>query len=179
MFETPSRQFGLLLAYVLPGFIGLLALMPLSPVIALWLHPVADGEFGLGPPLYAVLAATALGQIISCFRWIILDHIHQWTGIKRPHWDDSQLDKLLAGFDYLVQSHFRYYEFAGNCLIVAIFGYALNRFLGTLPFLGVGTDLGMVILSLVLFAASRDALAKYYSRTGRLVGSIAEKEHRG
>ena len=33
---------------------------------------------------------------------------------------------------------------------------------------GAGTDLRMLILSAVLFTASRDALAKYYTRTGRL-----------
>jgi len=55
----------------------------------------------------------------------------------------------------------------------------VNRAFGTLPFLGLGTDLGILILSLVLFAASRDALAKYYARTGRLIGPIAEKDFRG
>jgi hypothetical protein len=32
-----------------------------------------------------------------------------------------------------------------------------------------------VILILVLFAASRDALAKYYHRTDSLLGAVAEK----
>jgi hypothetical protein len=86
------------------------------------------------------------------------------------------LENVLEGFDYLVQNHFRYYEFCSNTLIALLLAYGLNRFAGTLPFLGVGTDLGMLVLLAVLFAASRDALAKYYTRTGRLVGHVAEKE---
>lgn len=171
-----NKQFGLLIAYVLPGFIALAGLTPLFPTVARWLRPVSQGDLGLAPPLYAILAATALGLILSCFRWFLLDQLHQHTGIVRPAWDDRQLAQVLGGFDYLVQSHYRYYEFCGNTLLALLAAYSLNRLTGTLPFLGLGTDLGMAFIAVVLFAASRDALAKYYARTGLLVGHVAEKE---
>jgi len=177
--EKSFSNFGLLVAYVLPGFIAVAGMAPIFPTLAGWLRPVAQGDLGLGPPVYAVLGATAVGLILSCFRWVLIDHVHQWTGVKQPVWDDSQLSELLGGFDYLVQNHFRYYEFTANTLLAVVGAYSVNRVLGTLPFLGLGTDLGVLILSVVLFAASRDALAKYYSRTGRMIGDIAEKEFRG
>jgi hypothetical protein len=175
---TSNSQFGLVIAYVLPGFIGLAGLAPLLPVVSLWLKPVPQADFGLGPPLYAVLGATAVGLILSCFRWILVDHLHQWTGVERPTWDDAKLDRLLGGFDYLVQSHYRYYEFCGNTLLAILLAYGLNRSLRTLPFLGSVTDVGVLLVSIVLFAASRDALAKYYLRTGRLVGYAADTTKR-
>jgi hypothetical protein len=156
MAENSSRQFGLIVAYVLPGFIGLAGIAPLFPAVAQWLQPVERGDAGFGPPVYALMAATVVGLIVSCFRWLLLDQFHHWTGVKRPAWDDSRLERTLDGFDYLVQNHYRYYEFCGNTLIAAIGAYGLNRMMGTLPFLGAGTDLGMLVLSLVLFAASRD-----------------------
>ena len=176
MSQASNWQFGLIMAYVLPGFIALVGIAPLLPGVATWLHPVAQAGLGLGPPVYAVLAATAVGLFLSCFRWLTLDQIHYWTGVRRPDWDDRQLASTLGGFDYLVQNHFRYYEFCGNTLIAILWVYGLNRWRGTLPFLGAGTDLGVLIVSAVLFTASRDALVKYYTRTGRLVGHIAEKE---
>lgn len=42
-----------------------------------------------------------------------------------------------------------------------------------------GTDLGVLVLCVILFAGSRDALAKYYQRAGQLVGHVAEKVHSG
>jgi hypothetical protein len=174
-----NKQFGILIAYVLPGFIVLAGLTPQFPAVARWLQPVPSGDLGVGPPLYAVLGATALGLVLSCFRWVLIDSIHHGSGIRRPVWNDGQLDQVLAGFDYVVQNHFRYYEFSANSLLALVFAYGLNRFSGTLPFLGPGTDLGMLILVAVLFAASRDALAKYYTRTARLVGQVAEKAARG
>ena len=170
MTGTSNSQFGLVIAYVLPGFIALAGIAPLLPGVARWLRPVGQGDLGLGPPIYAVLAATAIGLVLSCFRWVLLDHLHEWTGVRRPAWDDSQLDRVLGGFDYLVQSHFRYYEWCGNTLLATLWSYGLDRVLGTFPFLGPATDFGVVVILLVLFVASRNALANYYHRTSRLIG---------
>ncbi|HYO24615.1 MAG TPA: hypothetical protein VEQ85_06655, partial [Lacipirellulaceae bacterium] len=165
-------QFGAIIAYLLPGFIALAGMAPLFPWIGYWLQPVTTGQLdlGLGPPLYAVLAATALGLVLSCFRWVLLDHAHHWLGVRRPIWEDSQLDRVLGGFDYLVQSHFRYYEFAGNTLLATLWAYGINRLAATWPFLGVWSDLTMAAVVLVLFVASRNALRNYYTRTSRLIG---------
>lgn len=173
MTGTSSRQFGLIIAYVLPGFIALAGIAPLFPAVSYWLTPVPSGQFdlGLGPPLYALLGAMALGQVLSCFRWLVVDQAHHWTGVKRPIWEDSRLDQVLGAFDYLVQSHFRYYEFCGNGLLAVLWAYAVNRALGTLPIFGAPTDAAALVLMLVLFAASRNALSNYYNRTRRLIGS--------
>jgi hypothetical protein len=179
MADASTKNFGLVVAYLVPGFIGLAGAVPLFPVIGTWLQPVQQGEMGFGPPIYALIAAAAVGLIISCFRWLSVDQIHHWTGVRRPVWDDSQLERVLSSFDYLVQSHFRYYEFCGNTLIASLWAYGVNRTMKTLPTLGLGTDLGIVILSLVLFTASRDALSKYFKRTGLLVGHVAEKGQEG
>lgn len=175
MAETSSRQFGLIVAYLVPGFIGLVGVSPLFPVVDDWLQPVEQGTVGFGPPIYAILSAVAVGMIVSCFRWLLLDQLHHWTGVRRPVWDDSRLDTVLSGFDYLVQNHYRYYEFYANTLVAVLWAYGMNRFFGTLPLLDTGTDLGVFLLCIVLFAGSRDALSKYYTRTDRLVGQVAEK----
>jgi len=59
-----------------------------------------------------------------------------------------------------VQSHYRYYQFACNMLLAVVWSYSINRFLRTTPSLGLGTDLGMVLLVVVLFAASRDKVCQ-------------------
>lgn len=173
MTVTSNWQFCLIVAYVLPGFVGLLGLAPLFPSIARWLRPL--GTDGFSSAIYAVLAAAAIGLIVSCFRWLILDRLHALMGVKRPALDDRRLPDVLVAFDYLVQNHFRYYEFCGNTLVAIILSYTLNRVDGRYSFLDVGTDIGVTLVSIALFAASRNALANYYSRTSRLVG-VAEKD---
>ncbi len=168
--DSPSKQFGFIVAYLLPGFIGLAGLVPFVPLFGAWLHPVSYSEASLGPPIYALLAATTMGMIANALRRLLIDHIHAWTGIVPPVWDDSRLEERLGAFNYLVENHYRYYQFVANTLIAVIWTYLINRFLGTSPFLGWGSDIGVIILCVALFVTSRDTLQKYYTRTGRLVG---------
>ena len=176
MSQPSPFQFGLIVAYLVPGFVGLVGLAPLIPLVALWLQPVHDGVLGFGPTLYTLLAATTISQIINCFRWILLDQVHAWSGLRANAQDFSQLQNRIDGYDYLVQNHYRYYQFAGNMFLAVVWSYGVNRFLKTSPFLGLGTDLGVAVLLIVLFAASRDALSKYYHRTDSLLSPIAEKD---
>ena len=109
-------------------------------------------------------------MMLSCFRWLFVDHLHRWTGVPPPAWDDRRLEGRLAQFDYLVENHYRYYQFFANTLIAVIFSYAVNRSLETSQLLGLGTDVAALILCVILFAGSRDSLTKYYVRTNRLIG---------
>jgi hypothetical protein len=171
-----STQFGLIVAYLLPGFIGLLGIVPLVPAVAVWLQTGTSCEAGLGAPLYAVLAATTAGMILSCFRWLIVDQIHRLTGLVPPVWDDRQLEDRLTAFNYLVESHYRYYQFVSNTLVAVVWAYGINRWLGTSAVFGPLTDCAVLVLCIVLFAASRDALSKYYSRTSRLFGGVSNRK---
>lgn len=166
-------QFGLLVAHVLPGFIGLGGIAPFAPVVAGWLRPIGYAEASLGPPVYAILAAATIGMIVGCVRWFVVDHIHAWTGVKAPTWDDSRLAGRLSAFDYLVENHYRYYQFYANTLVAVVFSYGINRWTGTWSLLGLATDLGVILLCCILFVGSRDALTKYYARTIRLIDQIA------
>jgi len=179
MTETFSTQFGLIVAYLLPGFVGLAGMAPLAPVVAQWLRPVNQGGLNVGPTVYAILAATTVGMIVSCFRWLLIDHLHQWMGVTRPAWDDSRLEDCLGAFSYLVEIHYRYYQFYANMTVAIALVYSLNRFMNTLPFLGARTDVAVLILCIVLFVGSRDALLNYYAGTGRLLGRNAAKGSTG
>jgi hypothetical protein len=175
MNTSSTNQFGLMVAYLLPGFIALAGVAPFAPVVAAWLQPLNQSEASLAAPVYAVLAATTIGMVVSCFRWLIIDHIHHWSGVKPPAWDDSRLEKRIGAFNYLVENHYRYYQFYANILIAVAIAYLINRVMGTSSLFGMGTDLGFLVVSATLFAGSRDALNKYYRRTTRLIGQTRKK----
>jgi hypothetical protein len=179
MSETSSRQFGLIVAHVLPGFIGLAGITPLFPAVGQWLQPVSQGEAGFGPPIYALMAATTVGMIVSCVRWLVVDHLLEWTGMQKAARGYENLAEKLNAFDYLIEIHYRYYQFYSNTLVAIVWAYGMNRFYETLPLLGMGTDLGVLILCAVLLAGSRDTLTKYRQKLGRVLGPVAEKDSEG
>lgn len=179
MREVSGRNFGLLIAYVLPGLAFLWAASPLSPEIRSLLTATPTGDVEtrtVGGFLYITLASVAAGMLASTIRWALFDPFHHRTGIPRPAWDDSQLQKNLDAFEALVEAHFRYYQHYANSLVAMFFALAM-RFAainGCLSELGP-TDIGILLVTIVYWAGSRDTLRRYYARAAILLGTV-EKE---
>ena len=172
MNTVTERNFGLLIAYVLPGFVVVWQLGTYSPVIRPWLETGDPGSPTVGGFLYVTLASIAAGLMVSALRWLVLDTIHHRTGVERPVWDFSRLPWKLRAFEEVVENHYRHYQFYGNMLVAIVLVTPVPRsFDGLLP---VNPFLRAAILSILLgvfFVASRDTLRKYYARTSVLLRS--------
>lgn len=165
--ESSLNNFGLVIAYVLPGFTALQGFPLLAPGQAAW------GTGGdPNPPLTAFLSGTvmalAAGLTVSAVRWFVIDRLHHWTGLRKPERDFARLEKNVAAFEFLVLVHYRYYKFYANMVVALVWAYATRDYL--LGWRGA-IDLPLVVL---FFVASRDSLRKYYERTGELLGRPAE-----
>lgn len=178
MREVTGQNFGLLIAYVLPGFVSLCAVGQFVPIVAGWLQASAapDQPASVGGFLYVTLASVGAGLTVSTVRWALIDTLHHWTGIRRPPWDDSKLQEKLGAFEALVENHYRYYQFYAN-MLVAMFVLVLASFATSgrewsNPGLG---ECGLLILGVVYWAGSRDTLRKYYTRAAVLLGTTERK----
>jgi hypothetical protein len=170
--DTLNRPFGLVIAYILPGFIALAGVAPLSTLVAGWLS-AGQQATSVSAPLYTLLAATATGMVVSCFRWLLVDQAHALTGLGGPAFNARALEERPVALTFLVEHHYRHYQFYANTLVATVWTYAVHRWRGTSPLLGVGTDLLVLILCAVLFAGSRDTLAKYRARSRQLVAQLS------
>lgn len=161
--ESSLTNFGLVIAYVLPGFTALQGFPLLSPSAIAW----GTGE-DPNPQLSAFLSSTvmalAAGLTVSTVRWFVIDKLHHLTGLKPPARDFSKLEERVGAFEYLVLVHYRYYKFYANMVVALLWRYAVHdyplglRGAACLPF------------ALLFLIASRDSLRKYYRRTGELLG---------
>lgn len=168
MFESLNRNFGLLIAFVLPGF------------VFLWGTTYVDGSNGVAWPLkesrldefgallLLLIGATATGIILSAVRWLILDQLHHMTGIQAPMLDFRNLERKQASFMLVVENNYRFYLFYGNTLMgMLLLGLtALSQNVQVTRLDGVR----WLALSLVLYCASRDSLSRYYKRARLIMG---------
>lgn len=160
--ENSLANFGLVIAYVLPGFTALQGFPLVAPAAAGW---------GTGgdphPPLTEFLSGTvmalAAGLTVSTVRWLVIDRLHQRTGLRPPPRDFARLEKNVAAFEFLVVVHYRYYKFYANMVVALAWAYATRDY--ALGWRGA-SDLALVAL---FYLASRDSLRKYYQRTGELL----------
>lgn len=165
MGELSARNFGLLIAYLIPGFVTVVAVGGVVPTVHTWLAAAPEEQPTLGGFLYVTLASLAAGMFVSSVRWLLIDTLHHRTGIRQPGWDFAGLQSNLAAYSLLVDFHYRYYQFNANTFIAVGLAYGVRLAGGCGWCGGAGwTDFGFVIVEAVLFVTSRDTLRKYYVR---------------
>ena len=170
MRDLSPFNFGLIVAYLVPGFVILWGLSFHFATVAAWLANPPDTAPAIGDLFYATLASVACGMIVNLARWAILDTIHHRTGVPLPPWDFSQLHERLAAYELLVEFHYRFYQFGSNVLLAILFAYVAYRSSSAAQTYRAGaTDIGVLVTCVVLFLGSRDALKKYYARAGALL----------
>ena len=95
MSEVTERNFGLIVAYMLPGFVALWGMGHLSPTVDAWISTSEAGGPSVGGFLYVTLGSLALGMTTSAIRWMVIDTIHHLTGVRRPACDFGNLEERL------------------------------------------------------------------------------------
>lgn len=173
MGDLSARNFGLFIAYLLPGFVALWGVATLSEPVRAWLVGVAGEGPKAAGVVYALLASMAAGMTASAARWALVDSLHHRTGISPPVWNDSKLQERLEAFESLVDNHYRYSQFYGNTLCAGIFTFIAWRLSPHSVGVGWGwPELALLSLAALFVAGSRDALRRYYGRTASLLGSM-------
>jgi len=173
--DISSTNFGLLISYLLPGLTALWGASYFSPTRQTWLGSRPSDAPTIAGFLYVTLAALGAGMGVSTVRWIVVDRIHHWTGIRRPDFDYARLEQNIEAYDVLVRHHYEYYKFHSNGLVAVVFTYLAHRTaIGFWSTPIAGADLGVLLLAWVLFVGSRDNLKNYFRRVEMSLGSRAE-----
>ena len=176
--EGSVNDFGLLIAYVLPGFVALWGGTYVAGPLRPWLLGEAGGGPTVGGFLSTTVAAVAAGLTASTIRWLVIDTLHHGTGVRPPDWDFALLGERVAAFGLVVDHYYRYYQWYGNTLVALAWVLAARRWSVGLAPVGA-TDLGILALMAVLYLGSRDALRRYYTRGGQLLRSARPRRVTG
>ena len=120
----PSRQveqtFGLLIAYVFPGMIGLYAVGLYLPAVQLWFEAPRATEL-----ILMIIAASGVGTILSVVRWAIyekvLGRLFPVTATEPRKQHDDSSEQSLQG---IIMQLYRYYQFCANTSVAVVGCYA-------------------------------------------------------
>jgi hypothetical protein len=166
------NDFGLLIAYVLPGFTALWGtqFVTAASLGLPWQTSATVGDF-----LFSTVAAVIAGLTVSTLRWVVIDTIHHRTGVRPPDWDFSRLRDRTDALGMLLDGHYRYFQFYAN-MVVALTWALLARHAVMASWWAIdGMDVALLGGVALFFLGSRDTLQKYYARAGDLLGAARPK----
>lgn len=169
MKEVSEKNFGVVIAYIVPGLVALWGVSFFSDTVKLWLTSADGTQPTVAGFLYVTLASLAAGLTLGAVRSMTIDPLHHWTGVEAPNLDFSGFQGKFWAFNQLVESHYRYYQFYAH-MSLAIPGLLGARILAN----GASSDWAYsapcLALEVVLLAVSRGTLKTYYARVSHLLG---------
>ncbi len=173
MREVTSNNFGILIAYLVPGFTALWGVSYFSQTVRTWLTGTTTDGPTIGGFLYVTLAAIAAGMTVSTVRWATIDQLHHRTGLRSPNWDYGKLQQNLSAFNLIVEHQYRFYQFYSNMFVAILFLYAIRQVFVAFLFQDA-VDVGCLLLMCIFFAGSRNTIRQYYCRVQMILGTPDE-----
>lgn len=169
MNDLIRQNFGLLIAYILPGFVVVSGAALIYPPVRLLIMPTLGLADGVESSAFVALATLLAGMFVSALRWLLVDSLHHVTGLRRPVWDDAKLPDKLRAFSSIVEDHYRFYQCNSNLAVAIACVYIAWRV--QQPPFAPWADEAFLLIEFLFLATSRDNLRKYYARASRLLGS--------
>jgi len=175
MKELTSTSFGYLIAFLLPGMLGLYALSYWFPPTGALLQPILKADATVGPSVVFLLIAAGMGLCLSAARFFVLEKgVYKGTCLSDELHKGLAPDKL-ALLNAYADQHYRYHQFYGGCFL-AVLILCVGWWRGQWPFddhpFSWHTALiiaGFGVFELLLERSSHDAFTKYVKKCNALV----------
>jgi hypothetical protein len=167
MFQMPIN-FGLIIAFFLPGVIATYSLRYISNQIDQLLQTIEKGQSFVGPAAMLVMGALVAGLIISSVRVVVFDPLIHLTGVPKPKVDYKKLDSAekRAAYNELVDNIYRYYQFYGNVFLGLLLLACLRYVMAGAPILGSAKSFSFFVISIgaiaTLFLAARQSMLQLH-----------------
>ena len=119
--------FGLAIAFMAPGVVGLWGIGQHVPTIREWFGATPQSQATAGGFLFVLLAAIAVGVFLSGLRQLLLDQLlfERLLDLKRPSADESKLaqPEVRDAIRFSADSYYRYYQFYANMAVAVAVAY--------------------------------------------------------
>jgi hypothetical protein len=166
MKDVTEKNFGVIIAFLVPGFLLLWGLSYSRPELGKWLFDMGGKDAPvIGSFLYATIASLALGLLISAIREAIFDvFLYEVTRLQRPQIKSASLGnkEKLEGFKEAIENHYRYYQYYANSMIAIAIAAAYYWRVKGLP--SWTLTISVIVIILILGYVSRIELGSFNKR---------------
>jgi hypothetical protein len=182
MKELTSTSFGYLIAYLLPGLLGLYGASYWIPEVGTTLQPITSANAAVGPSFLLLVIAVGMGLCLSAARHFLLakffyERILGYECLPGDLYKSSDSTKL-AWHRALAEEHYRYHQFYGGsavAVLVMFVGWLVHGHLH-LTFQFLYMSLGFVFAEPLLERSSADAYGQYVQKCKALASAPPTKD---
>lgn len=163
MFQM-TINFGLIIAYFLPGVLVTYSLRYVSSRIDHLLNLVEEGQVFIGPATILIISALVTGLIISSARVVLVDPLIHITGVPKPRTDYKKLapSEQWAVYSQIVENIYRFYQFYGNIFLGLLMLGVLRYGIAGIPIGSSAQSVSLFLLTagsvVTLFLAARQSM---------------------
>lgn len=118
MKDVTSTSFGLLMAYLLPGLVGLYSIGFWSDSVRDMFRTFLAAQWQVGLFLLLLAAALITGLLVGALRWVLVDTIAKDKQLAPESFKKLANDTRFSAFCYVVDENFRYHQFWGGMVLV-------------------------------------------------------------
>jgi hypothetical protein len=171
--DTLSKSFGLSIAFLIPGAIGLYATSFYAPTVATWFG--ADASITVGGFLFVLLGSAGMGVFVSGLRWLVLEELIGWVKPAPRNLDLARRkdERCEAAYQDLLFRHYQFYQFYANTPFALFFMYLAWFMSGRADVTNARAFWIFVLMALadlVLLWSAKHAIGRYADKLVELLG---------
>jgi hypothetical protein len=173
--ELTSTSFGYIIAFILPGLLGLYAVALWFAGIDALLKPALSPATTIGPSFFILFCALTLGLLLSAARYWLFERVLCKTyELPTTMFKELRKGDNLVAFTAVVEQHYRYHQFYGGCALAMfiLFPRWLSNHWSELGCLKSWVMIALFALfQAMVIATARDSFIKYVKRGNEIVAS--------
>lgn len=172
-----TKSFGLIIAFVVPGMVGLFAASFFVPPLRVWFGIASTQPPTVGGFLFVNVAAAGVGVFLSGVRWLVIERglwreLDPGGGVSLAARRTSEL-----AYQNLVSQFYNYYQFYANTLVALFLLYiawAASSWLAKGPHWElVWAGGALAIVGPILERSARNSFDRFHDRRASLLKEAA------
>ena len=180
-----AENFGMLIAYVVPGLAALWAVSLWDPGIRAWVSAASALDSTIGGFLVLILSALGAGMVVQALRFVVFEQLlpssrrarTRWPFLRAPKYSHAARKdpEVRAALREITDQHYRYYQCHGGlaCALLIVFGAWCWKD-PTLWLQKAGFGVAVLALEAALVSAALDALKRTRERAAEIQPPLRE-----
>jgi len=156
-----TRNFGFIIAFLLPGFIGLWGISYFDRGVESWIKRASSGPTSIGDFLLVVVASLGIGIFVSGLRCLLFEELNLLKALKAPAKVGQENRGPLSVQREANENFYKFYLFYANTAVAVFVVFVVSLFLPSHEWTLLPKAIALVVSEVILVFSAKDSIKRY------------------